>query len=116
MELSGRSRSNRGVPAQSMAVAGAYSIRVGSRCGGSTGREGSGTCSGTGRSVLTGSGSDAPEHAHSLHSTVEGAHRAGSWLRIVARRRVIGRPGKIKAIEELVTVRNFADALSSGVC
>jgi enoyl-CoA hydratase/carnithine racemase len=51
---------------------------------------------------LLGSGSDAPEYAHSLHSTVEGAHRAGSRLRTIPRRSVIGRPGKIKAIEELV--------------
>ena len=64
-------------------------------------RQGSGTRSGTGRFVPAGSGSDAPEYAHSLHSTVEGAHRAGSWLRTIARRSVIGRPGKIKAIKEL---------------
>ncbi len=64
-------------------------------------RQGSGTCSGTGRFVPAGSGSDAPEYAHSLHSTAEGAHRAGSWLRTIARRSVIGRFGKIKAIQEL---------------
>jgi pyruvate/2-oxoglutarate dehydrogenase complex dihydrolipoamide dehydrogenase (E3) component len=63
-------------------------------------RQGSGTRSGTGRFVPAGSGSDAPEYAHSLHSTVEGAHRAGSRLRTIPRRSVIGRPGKIKAIEE----------------
>src|SRR6266550_3104683 len=74
---------------------------MGSRCRGSTERQGSGTCSGTGRFVPAGSGSDAPEYAHSLHSTVEGTHRAGSRLRTIPRRSVIGRLGKIKAIEEL---------------
>src|SRR5580692_12349114 len=101
MELSGWGRSSRGVPAQSTAVAGAYRLRVGSRCGGSAERQGGGACSGTCRFVPEGSGGDAPEYAHSLHSTVEGAHRAGSWLRIITRRSVIGRPGKIKAIEGL---------------
>ena len=48
-----------------------------------------------------GSGSDAPQHARAFHSTVEGAHRAGGRLRTIARRSVIGRPGKVKAIEEL---------------
>src|SRR5580700_2419550 len=101
MELPGRARPSRGVPAQSTAVAGAYRIRVGSRCGGGAERQGGGTCSGTCRFVPEGSGSDAPEYAHSLHSTVKGAHRAGSRLRTIPRRSVIGRPGKIKAIEEL---------------
>src|ERR1700721_1658092 len=101
MELSGWTRSSRGVPPQSTAAAGAYRIRMGSRCRGRTERQGGGTRSGTGRIVPAGSGSDAPEYAHSLHSTVEGAHRAGSRLRIVARRGVIGRSGKIKAIEKL---------------
>src|SRR5271169_5938033 len=103
MELSGWSGSSRGIPAQSTAAAGAYRIRMGSRGRGSTERQGSGTRSGTGRFVPAGSGSDAPEYAHSLHSTVEGAHRAGSRLRTIPRRSVIRRPGKIKAIEELVS-------------
>src|SRR5260370_4206034 len=115
MALAGWVRSSRGIPAQSTAAVGAYRIRMGSRGRGSTDRHGSGTCSGTGRFVPAGSGSDAPEYAHSLHSTVEGAHRAGSWLRIIARRGVIGRLGKIEAIEELVTVQNFTGALSPGV-
>jgi len=38
-------------------------IRMGSGCRGSTERDGSGTRSGTGRFVLAGSGSDAPEYA-----------------------------------------------------
>ena len=33
---------------------------------------------------LEGSGGDPTKHTHPLHSTVEGAHRARSWLRIVA--------------------------------
>src|SRR6202040_3200074 len=100
MELSGWTRSSRGIPAQSTAAAGAYRIRMGSRGRGRTERQGSGTRSGTRRFVPAGSGSDAPEYAHSLHSTVEGADRAGSRLRTIARRSVIGRPGKIEAIEE----------------
>jgi hypothetical protein len=104
MELPGWTGPSRGIPAQSTAAAGAYRVRVGSRGRGSTERQGSGTRSGTGRFVPTGSGSDAPEYAHSLHSTVEGAHRAGSRLRTITRRSVIGRPGKIKAIEELGAV------------
>jgi hypothetical protein len=65
-----------------------------------TERRGSGTRSRTGRFVLAGSGGDASEYAHSLYSTTEGAHRAGSRLRTIARRSVIGRLGKIEAIED----------------
>ncbi len=101
MELSGWTRSSRGVPAQSTAAAGAYRIRMGSRCRGRIERQGGGARSGTGRFVPAGSGSDAPEYAHSLHSTVEGTHRPRSWLRTIPRRSVVGRPGKIKAIEGL---------------
>src|SRR5271155_1855809 len=101
MELSGWTRSSRGVPAQSTAAAGAYRIRMGSRCRGPTERQGGGARSGTGRFVPAGSGSDAPKYAHSLHSTVEGTHRPRSWLRTIPRRSVVGRPGKIKAIEGL---------------
>jgi hypothetical protein len=75
---------------------------MGSRGRGSTERQGSGTRSGTGRFVPAGSGSDAPEYAHSLHSAVERAHRAGSRLWTIPRRSIIGRPGKIEAIEEIV--------------
>jgi hypothetical protein len=99
MELSGWTRSSRGVPAQSTAAAGAHRIRMGSRCRGRTERQGSGKGSGTGRFVLAGSGSDAPEYAHSLHSTTEGAHRAGSRLRTIARRSVISRRGKIEEMK-----------------
>src|ERR1700731_1482462 len=101
MELSGWTRSSRGVPAQSTAAAGAYRIRMGSRCRGRTERQGRGARSGTGRFVPAGSGSDATEYAHSLHSTVEGTHRPRSWLRTIPRRSVVGRLGKIKAIEGL---------------
>jgi hypothetical protein len=52
---------------------------------------------GIGRAVHEGLGSDTPQHPHPLHSTVEGAHRARSWLRIVARRSVVGRPRQINA-------------------
>jgi enoyl-CoA hydratase/carnithine racemase len=71
----------------------------GVRCRGSTERQGSGKGSGTGRFVPAGSGSDAPEYAHSLHSTTEGAHRAGSRLRTIARRSVISRRGKIEEMK-----------------
>src|ERR1700726_4060531 len=101
MELSGWTRSSRGISAQSAAAFGAYRIRWGSRGGGSAERQGSGARSGTGRFIPAGSGSDAPEYAHSLHSTVEGTYRPRSWLRTVPRRSVVGRPGKIKAIEGL---------------
>jgi len=88
------------IPAQPTTAVGARRIRMGSGCRGSTERQGSGTRSGTSRFVLAGSGSDAPEYAYSLYSTTEGAHRAGSRLRIIARRRVIGRSSKIEALEE----------------
>jgi len=99
VELSGWGRSSRGIPAQPTAAAGAQRIRMGSRCRGSTERQGSGKGSGTGRFVPAGSGSDAPEYAHSLHSTTEGAHRAGSRLRTIARRSVISRRGKIEEMK-----------------
>ena len=54
---------------------------------------------GTGRAVLEGSGSDAPRHAHPLHSTIEGAHCARSWIWAVARRGIVGRPSEIKGQE-----------------
>jgi enoyl-CoA hydratase/carnithine racemase len=59
---------------------GAYRIRMGSRGRGSTERQGSGTRSGTGGLVPEGPGGDASEYAHSLHSTAQGARRAGSRL------------------------------------
>src|SRR6476469_3437005 len=64
-------------------------------------RQGAQSGAGTGRAVLEGSGSDASRHAYPLHSTIEGAHCARSWLWTVARRSLVGRPGKIKAVEEL---------------
>ena len=91
--------SSRGIPAQSTAAVGARRIRMGSGCRGSAERKGSGPRSRTGRSILAGSGSDAPEYAHSLHSTTERAHRAGRRLRTIARRRVIGRLGKIETMK-----------------
>src|SRR6266436_3883400 len=53
-----------------------------------------------GGDIPAGSGSDAPRHAHPLHSTFEGAHRARSWLPTVARRSILGRPHQIKASQE----------------
>src|ERR1700731_2096363 len=88
---------------------------MGSRCRGSTERQGSGTRSGTGRFVLAGPGSDAPEYAHSFHSTTEGAHRAGSRLRTIARRSVVGRSGKIEAIEEWGCHLDYRESASSPV-
>src|SRR6476620_11843741 len=64
-------------------------------------RQGAQSGAGTGRAVLEDSGSDASRHAYPLHSTLEAAHCARSWLWTVARRSIVGRPGKIKAIEEL---------------
>src|SRR5271165_7008761 len=106
MELPGWTRSSRGIPAQSTAAFGAYRIRMGSRCRGRTERQGIGTRSGTGRFVLAGSRSNAAQHAHSLHSTVKGAHRAGSRLWTIPRRSVVGRPGKIKAIENSMLAKD----------
>src|SRR5271166_2628616 len=74
---------------------------MGSRCRGGVERQGAGARPGTGRFVPAGSGGDAPEYAHSLHPAVEGTHRAGSRLRTIPRRSVVGRPGKIKTIEGL---------------
>jgi Enoyl-CoA hydratase/isomerase len=85
-----RAGPSRGIPAQPTTAVGARRIRMGSGCRGSTERESSGTRSGTGRFVLAGSGSNAPEYAHSFHSTTEGAHRAGSRLHsVISRRRTI---------------------------
>src|SRR5580692_3836425 len=103
MELSGWSRPSRGIPAQSTAPTGAHRLRMGSRGRGRAAGQGNSTRSGTGRFVPEGSGSDAPDYAHSLHSAVERAHRAGSRLWTIPRRSIIGRPGKIKAIEEIVS-------------
>jgi pyruvate/2-oxoglutarate dehydrogenase complex dihydrolipoamide dehydrogenase (E3) component len=47
-----------------------------------------------------GPGSDAPQHARTLHSTPERAHCARSWLRIIARRSIGGRPREINASQE----------------
>src|SRR5579863_910162 len=99
MELPGWTGSSRGIPAQSTAAVSAYRIRMGSLCRGRAERQGGGAGSGTGRFVPAGSGSDPPEYARSLHSTVEGAHRPRSWLRTIPRRSVVGRPRKIKTIE-----------------
>jgi hypothetical protein len=57
VELSGWSRSSRGIPAQSPTAASAYRARLGSRGRGRTERQGSGTRAGTGRFVPAGSGS-----------------------------------------------------------
>src|SRR6476619_6216692 len=70
-------------------------------------RQGAQSGAGTGRAVLKGSGSDASRHAYPLHSTIEGAHCARSWLWTVARRSIVGRSGKIKAIEELGSGKRF---------
>src|ERR1700754_3374975 len=74
---------------------------MGSRGGGRAERQGNSARSGIGLSVPEGSRRDAPEHAHSFHSTVERAHRAGSRVRTIPRRSIIRRLGKIEAIEEL---------------
>jgi enoyl-CoA hydratase/carnithine racemase len=41
-----------------------------------------------------------PQHARTLHSALERAHRARSWLRTVARRSVGGRSRQINASQE----------------
>ena len=78
----------------------AYCARMGSGCRGGAERQGSQPCPGIGQPVLEGSGGYAPQHTHPLHSTAEGTYRARSWLRIVARRSVVGRPRQINASEE----------------
>src|SRR5258708_9600955 len=51
---------------------------------------------GISRAVPEGSGSDASQHTSALHPTIERAHCAGSRLRTVARRSVVGRPHEIE--------------------
>ena len=48
--------------------------------------------------MFEGSGSDAPQYACPFHSAFERAHRAGGWLRPVARRSVGGRSCQIEKI------------------
>src|SRR5580700_1570145 len=67
-------------------------------------RQGAQSGAGTGRAVLEGSGSDAPGHAHPLHSTIEGVHRARSWIWVVARRGIVGRPNEIKSQESTCVI------------
>src|SRR5882672_4519112 len=55
---------------------------------------------GIGRAVLESSGSDAPQYARTLYSTVERAYCAGRWLRTVARRRIGRRSCQIDASQE----------------
>jgi hypothetical protein len=55
---------------------------------------------GIGGAVFEGAGSDAPQHARALHATAEGGHRAGSWIRTVARRSICGRSRKINEFQE----------------
>src|SRR4029077_18007962 len=89
---------------------------MGSRGRSRAGRQGAWSGAGTGRAVLEGSGSDASRHAYPLHSTIEGAHCARSWLWTIARRSIVGRPGKIKAIEELgsgLTIRPVTGQIST---
>ena len=58
----------------------------------------------------------ASRHAYPLHSTIEGAHCARSWLWTVARRSIVGRPGKIKAIEELGSGKRRGRQKKSSTC
>ena len=51
--------------------------------------------------VSEGARSNTPQHAHTLYSAPERAHRAGSWLRTFPRRSVRRRPGEINASQGL---------------
>src|SRR5580692_5999936 len=74
---------------------------MGSGCRSSAERQGTQPGAGFGRAVPEGSGSDAPKHARAFHPAFEGAHRARSWLWIVARRSVGGRPREINASQKM---------------
>jgi hypothetical protein len=100
LELSRGSGASGGVLAEPTTAAGAYCTRMGSGSRSCAEREGAHPGAGIGRAVPEGSGGDSPQHTHSLHSTVEGANRARSWLRIVARRSIVGRPRQIYASQE----------------
>jgi hypothetical protein len=76
----------------------AYRTRMGSGCRGCAGRQSAQPSAGISRTLLEGSGSDAPQHTRAFHSTLERAHCARSWLRNVARRRVGGRPREINEL------------------
>ena len=73
---------------------------MGSGCRGCTKRDSAQTGAGIGRVVLEGSGSDAPQHARSLHSAAKGAGCARSRIRTVARRSFSGRSHEINASQE----------------
>jgi hypothetical protein len=63
-------------------------------------RSGARSGTGVGQVVLEGSRSDPPQHARTFHSTVEGAHRARSWIWTIARRSVGSRSRQINASQE----------------
>src|SRR5579862_5882409 len=73
---------------------------MGSSCRSCAKRQGAQPCAGVGCGVPEGPRSDAPGHTRPLYSTLEGAHRAGSGLRTITRRCVVGRSHQIKASQE----------------
>ena len=90
----------RSVSAGSTSADGADRLRMGSGRRSSAERQGTQPGAGIGRAVPEGSGSDAPKHARAFHPAFEGAHRARSWLWIVARRSIGGRPREINASQK----------------
>src|ERR1700682_1462414 len=65
-------------------------------------RQGGQPSTGIGRAVFEGARGNTPQHTHTLHATVEGAHSEGSWLRTLTRRSVRRWPREINASQELV--------------
>ncbi len=84
LELSRRSGTSGGVPAQPTAARGANRARMGSGCRSCAEWQGAQPGTGIGQVVLEGSRSDPPQYARTFHSTVEGAHCPGSRLWTVA--------------------------------
>jgi len=65
-------------------------------------RQGAQPSTGIGRAVFEGARGNTPQHPHTLHAAVEGAHSEGSWLRTFTRRSVRRWPREIHASQELI--------------
>jgi len=75
----------------------AYRARMGCGCRSCGERKGAQPSARTRHSLPQGTGSDAPQHPRAFHSSVKGAHCAGSWLRPVARRIIRRRACEVNA-------------------
>ena len=80
---------------------GGYRAPMGSGRRSSPKRQGAQPGAGIGRAVLEGARSNTPQYPRTLHAAVEGAHRAGSWLRTLTRRGVRRSAREINARQEL---------------